>query len=79
MKAAVWSWLLVGVVLCATVPAGAQTPVGALAIDERQGDQYGWAVYYETPAAARASGAQRVRLRVFGGADVQPLRCVCGR
>ena len=53
MKAAVWSWLLVGVVLCATVPAGAQTPVGALAIDERQGDQYGWAVYYETPAAAR--------------------------
>ena len=58
MKAAVWSWLLVGVVLCATVPAGAQTPVGALAIDERQGDQYGWAVYYETPAAARGFSAR---------------------
>ena len=33
--------------------ASAQTPVGALAIDERQGDQYGWAVDYETAAAAR--------------------------
>ena len=29
--------------------------MGALAIDERQGDQYGWAVDYETAAAARAS------------------------
>ena len=32
--------------------AGAQPPVGALALDERQGDQYGWAVDFETPAAA---------------------------
>ena len=32
--------------------AAGQTPVGALAIDERQGDQYGWAVDYETAAAA---------------------------
>ena len=44
-------------VLCATVylvaSAAAQTPVGALAIDERQGDQYGWAVDYETTGAAR--------------------------
>ena len=44
-------------VLCATVymasSAAAQTPVGALAIDERQGDQYGWAVDYETAASAR--------------------------
>ena len=34
--------------------AAAQTPVGALAVDERQGDQYGWAVDYETAAAAQA-------------------------
>ena len=44
-------------VLCATVylaaSTAAQTPVGALAIDERQGDQYGWAVDYETSGAAR--------------------------
>ena len=33
--------------------AAAQTPVGALAIDEGQGDQYGWAVDYETAGAAR--------------------------
>ena len=34
-------------VLCASVwmasSAAAQPPVGALAIDERQGNQYGWA------------------------------------
>ena len=34
--------------------AAAQTPVGALAVDERQGDQYGWAVDYETAPAAQA-------------------------
>ena len=43
-------------VLCAGVylspPTAAQTPVGALAIDEHQGDQYGWAVDYETASAA---------------------------
>ena len=43
-------------VLCATVcmaaSAAAQTPVGALAIDERQGDQYGWALDYETAGTA---------------------------
>jgi len=33
--------------------AGAQAPVGALAIDERQGNQWGWAVDYETAAAAQ--------------------------
>ena len=32
--------------------AAGQTPVGALAIDERQGDRYGWAVDYETAGAA---------------------------
>ena len=39
-------------VVCLSAPAAAQTPVGALAIDERQGDQYGWAVDYETATAA---------------------------
>ena len=35
--------------------AAAQSPAGALAVDERQGDQWGWAVDYETTAAARAA------------------------
>lgn len=52
-------------VLCATVcmPAStaAQTPVGALAIDEREGDQYGWAVDYE-----RAGSAQQRALSECG-------------
>ena len=38
---------------CAAMPAAAQAPVGALAVDERQGEQWGWAVDYETAAAAR--------------------------
>ena len=50
-----WSWLVVCATLCASATVGAQTPVGALAIDERQGDQYGWAVDYETAAAAWAT------------------------
>lgn len=45
-------------VLCALVctesGALAQTLVGALAIDERQGERYGWAVDYETAGAAEA-------------------------
>ena len=48
-----WSWLVVCVSLCTALPSVAQTPVGALAVDERRGDQWGWAVDYETPAAAR--------------------------
>ena len=39
-------------VVCLSASAAAQTPMGALAIDERQGDQYGWAVDYETAGAA---------------------------
>ena len=39
--------------LCTASVVAAQTPVGVLAVDERQGDQYGWAVDYETAAAAR--------------------------
>ena len=53
MKAVVWWSLLLCVFLSMSVGSGAQTPVGALAIDERRGDQWGWAVDYETTAAAR--------------------------
>ena len=53
MKARMWSWRVVCLSLCTALPAVAQTPVGALAIDERRGDQWGWAVDYETAAAAR--------------------------
>ena len=45
--------LVVCVSLGTALPASAQAPVGALAIDERRGDQWGWAVDYETTAAAR--------------------------
>ena len=55
VKAAVCSWLVAGMVLFAAGPADGQPRAGALAIDERQGDQYGWAVDYETPSAARAA------------------------
>ena len=54
MRARAWSLLAVSVWLSAAVDADAQTTVGALAIDERRGDQYGWAVDYETAAAARS-------------------------
>ena len=54
MQASRWLGLLVFASLCTALPAAAQTPVGALAIDERQGEQWGWAVDYETAAAARA-------------------------
>ncbi len=39
-------------------PTPAQSPVGALAIDERQGDQWGWAVDHETAAAAQGTALQ---------------------
>ena len=54
MKALAWAVLVVGVSLGKALSAAAQTPVGALAIDERRGDQHGWAVDYETASAARA-------------------------
>ena len=54
MQASLWlAALVVFAFLCTAVPAVAQAPVGALAIDERQGDQWGWAVDYETAASAQ--------------------------
>ena len=55
MKALAWSSLVVCISLGTVLSAVAQTPVGALAIDERQGAQYGWAVDYETASAAQAA------------------------
>ena len=40
--------------LCMPAAVAAQPTVSALAVDERQGDQYGWAVNYETAVAAQA-------------------------
>ena len=53
MKAVAWSSLLPCVLLSMAVESRAQAPVGALAVDERQGDQWGWAVDYETASAAQ--------------------------
>ena len=47
---AVWPAAL-GATVYTAAAVGAQAPVGALAIHEPQGDQYGWAADYETAAA----------------------------
>ena len=54
MRAVLCVTLVVSGVVGAAVPTPGQSPVGALAIDERRGDQYGWAVDYETASAARS-------------------------
>ena len=54
MKALPSTWfVVVGVALWSGLPAIAQTAAGALAINSRQGSQWGWAVDYETADAAR--------------------------
>ena len=47
--------------VCMEPSSAAQPPVGALAIDEGQGDRYGWAVDYETASAARSAAFLGVR------------------
>ena len=54
MRRSLWVSVVVSSVLGGALPAVGQTPVGALAIDERRGDQWGWAVDYESADAARA-------------------------
>ncbi len=54
MRTVADSMLVLCALVCTASVASAQPPVGALAIDERQGDQYGWAVDYETAGAAQA-------------------------
>ena len=41
--------------VCMVSSSSAQPPVGALAVDERQVDRYGWAVDYATASAARSA------------------------
>ena len=55
MKTIAGSVLVLSATAWMAASAAAQTPVGALAIDERQGDQYGWAVDYETAGSAQAA------------------------
>ena len=55
MKVLALPALVVCLSVCTALRVGAQAPVGALAIDERQGDRYGWAVDYETDEAAWAA------------------------
>ena len=78
MKTIAGSALVLCATVCMAVSAAAQTPVGALATDERQGDQYGWAVDYETAGSGATARAVGVRLGVLGGADVRALRGLRG-
>ena len=55
MKTIAGSALVLCGALWTASSVAAQAPVGALAVDERQGDQYGWAVDYETASAARSA------------------------
>ena len=54
MRAVLLSLVVSGLVGAAS-PGTGQTPVGALAIDERQGKQWGWAVDYKTVSSSRAA------------------------
>ena len=60
--------------LATASPAIGQEPAGALAIDERRGDQWGWAVDYETAEAARA----RALRECGGGCSVVLTFARCG-
>ena len=55
MRTVLWVSLVVSSVLGGTGPTAGQSPVGPLAIDERRGDQWGWAVDYETASAAQSA------------------------
>ena len=46
---------VLAMVILSSSPSAAQSLVGALAIDERRGDEWGWAVDYETEAAAQSA------------------------
>ena len=58
MQALVGPSLVLCASVCTAAVAVAQTPVGTLPIDERRGDQCGWAVDFETDAAAREMALQ---------------------
>lgn len=66
-------WALVlGATVYVAASTAAQTPVGALEIDEGQSDLYGWAADYETASAVRAPLGDAAP--ATGGADPQGLR-----
>lgn len=71
MKARYCSWLVVGVSVGTALSAGGQTPVGALALDERQGDQYGWAVDGRSVRSADSGGDSE--LAIGAGRSVDGL------
>ena len=73
MKGVLYVSMVVGV-LGAALPVAGQEPAGALAIDERRGDQWGWAVDYETAEAARA----RALRECGGGCSVVLTFARCG-
>ena len=54
MQTVASSALVLFAFMCMASSVAAQTSVGALAVDERQGERYGWAVDYETAVAAQA-------------------------
>ena len=58
MKALVWFSLAAWASLCVPEHAVAQAPAGTLVIDERRGDQWGWAVDYETASATQERALQ---------------------
>ena len=78
MKTIAGSALVLCVTVCMAASAAAQTPVGALAIDERQGDQYGWAVDYETTGSAQAAALRECGSGCSVVLYVRALRGVCG-
>ena len=55
MKSITGSTFVLCAVVCMSASAAAQAPLGALAVDARRGDQYGWAVDYETAGSAQAA------------------------
>ena len=79
MKALVWSWLVVGVSLGTAVSAGGQTPAGALAIGRAARRPVRLGGRLRDRGGRAGGGVARVRRAVFGGADVRPVRGVCGR
>ena len=54
MRTSLWSALVLWASVCLVAAVGAQTPVGALAINERQGDRWGWAGWNNGSSICRA-------------------------
>ena len=68
-----WTWLWT------TMAASAQTPVGVLAIDERQGRPVRLGGGLRDGRRRASGGAGGVRLGLLGGSDVRAMRGLRGR